>query len=318
MTDVDDHVRLLVKVSTMYYLDGLNQQEISLRLGISRPQISRMLTAARTRGLVQIRIQNPFQSEQVLERAVMETFSLRDVTVIDLPGGSRSQVEREMARSAAAIFESVLRDGDVVGVMAGRGVAALVGEVGQADFPRVRCVPLVGGWGAEDGDTHASTTARRLAQRLRAQAWTLSAPAVVATSGARSLLMGEAQIGPVLDLARRADVNLVGFGPVRGETGLLQDGHLPSAELEAAVLAGAVASVGGSLLDIQGALVHFEASARLIGLELPEIRQARSVIGLGSGPEKVEALLATLRGRWIDVLVTDRATAQAVLEWQLG
>jgi deoxyribonucleoside regulator len=48
MTEMqNERRRLLVKISRLYYEDGLNQQDIAKRLGISRPHVSRMLAAAR-------------------------------------------------------------------------------------------------------------------------------------------------------------------------------------------------------------------------------------------------------------------------------
>ena len=53
MNDIqNERVRLLVKISRLYYEDGLNQQDIAKRLGISRPHVSRMLAVARAEGIV--------------------------------------------------------------------------------------------------------------------------------------------------------------------------------------------------------------------------------------------------------------------------
>ena len=58
--------RLAVKVCELYYYAGLSQKEICAKLGISRPQISRILKEARTSGLITITINNPFGNETAL------------------------------------------------------------------------------------------------------------------------------------------------------------------------------------------------------------------------------------------------------------
>jgi DNA-binding transcriptional regulator LsrR (DeoR family) len=45
------------------------------------------------------------------------------------------------------------------------------------------------------------------------------------------------------------------------------------------------------------------------------LRQHTNVIAIAGGKDKVEAITATLRGKWIDILVTDLETAQQVLEF---
>ena len=62
--------RMLTKVSSLYYNKGLNQQEITDRLGISRPQISRMLSQARAEGIVNIVVKDQFAE-------VVKSFSAR-------------------------------------------------------------------------------------------------------------------------------------------------------------------------------------------------------------------------------------------------
>ncbi len=55
-----DNRRLTIKVSKLYYEENLSQKEIAYLLGISRPQICRILTYARESGCVNIRIEDPF------------------------------------------------------------------------------------------------------------------------------------------------------------------------------------------------------------------------------------------------------------------
>ena len=47
---------LLVKAARMYYELGQSQDQIALEMGVSRSNVSRMLTDAKTQGIVQIRI----------------------------------------------------------------------------------------------------------------------------------------------------------------------------------------------------------------------------------------------------------------------
>ena len=53
---------------------------------------------------------------------------------------------------------------------------------------------------------------------------------------------------------------------------------------------------------------------RVIGLTLAEIRQIERVVGVAGGAAKVEAIRGALKGKLVDVLVTDHLLAQRLLD----
>jgi len=58
----DEELRLLVKVSRYYYEDGLNQDAITARMGLSRSKVSRLMAQAREVGVVQISVATTTQA----------------------------------------------------------------------------------------------------------------------------------------------------------------------------------------------------------------------------------------------------------------
>ncbi|MBO8165065.1 MAG: sugar-binding transcriptional regulator [Brevibacillus sp.] len=311
----EERKRLLVKVSKLYYVDGFNQQEIAERLRISRPNVSRMLSEARSEGIVSITIKNPYEEEQQLERAIAETFGIHDVIVHSSAENDPAALERQLALAAAALLETTLKDNDIVGVMAGRAIAALGKEVEFFSRKQLQFVPLVGGWGIERADWHANTNARVLGETFRSKYWQLNAPAVVSSKETRDALINEPEIQEVLGIARRATVALLGIGQISEEATIVQSGYLNSKELYTIQRRGAVANLCASFLDEQGNILDLPVTERMIGVTLPELRRHTQVIGIASGKDKVPAITATLRGRWIDVLVTDYDTAKNILDW---
>ena len=76
--------RMMLRVSDLYYNHNLNQQEIAHRLSISRPTVSKLLTAAREIGIVTITVadlsgRKHIQLEQILE----EQYGLDEVFNIE-------------------------------------------------------------------------------------------------------------------------------------------------------------------------------------------------------------------------------------------
>ena len=65
------------------------------------------------------------------------------------------------------------------------------------------------------------------------------------------------------------------------------------------------------LLD--GAEIAFEGADRLIAVELEALRHIPVTIGVAIGSDKVESIIAGARGGYFNQLVTDPATAEAIL-----
>ncbi|MCC5468426.1 sugar-binding transcriptional regulator [Pelosinus baikalensis] len=307
--------RLLIKVCQLYYEDGLNQQDIANRLGISRPHVSRMLTAAKKEGIVQISIKNPYSLEQRVEKLLIDTFGIRDAVVVDAPYTDEQSFTLQLGRTGALLMESILKDNDVVGIMAGRAISAIGAEVDYFARSNLQFVPLVGGWGSEGGIWHANSNTMILADKLKSKYWLLHAPAIVTNEELGGLLKKEAGVEKVLNMAKCCDVAVVGIGDVSEKATIVQSGNFNPMDLERVRNSGAVANICASFLDSMGKTIDSTMENKMLGLAAQELRGIRNVIGIAGGKDKVEAITAVLRGKWIDILVTDMVTAQSVLDF---
>jgi DNA-binding transcriptional regulator LsrR (DeoR family) len=76
---------------------------------------------------------------------------------------------------------------------------------------------------------------------------------------------------------------------------------------------GAVGDILGHFLDAEGRPVPHPVNERVIGIALDDLRAIPDVILAAGGLHKVPILRAALRPGWIRTLVTDEATARALL-----
>ena len=76
--------RLLQKVSKLYYEGDYTQQEISKRLKISRPKVSRLLKQARELGIVKISISGIPGIHSDMENALEKKFNITEVFVVEV------------------------------------------------------------------------------------------------------------------------------------------------------------------------------------------------------------------------------------------
>ena len=76
---------------------------------------------------------------------------------------------------------------------------------------------------------------------------------------------------------------------------------------------GAVGDILLRYFDRNGELVSSDMNGRVIGIPLGTFLRIPTRVAAAGGRRKVAAIEGALRGGWINVLITDFSTAQAVL-----
>ncbi len=309
-----EKTRQLIKACTYYYIEELGQQEIAEKMGVSRSQVSRMLTQAKAAGIVNITIKNPFSEEQKYERWLTQRFNLLDAIVIDAPETAPYEFGRRAAQAMTELLSAALKDNTTFGVMAGTAINSISENIGPIDRKGLQVIPLVGGVGSQ-GNWQANLNARNFGEKFNAKYMSLNAPHVVNSLELRNALVNEPEIADVLAQGRKSTTALVGIGQVSSSATIFGTNVFSQAEMGELLEKGAVASICSSFLDANGNVIDFSACPRMIGMTVEEMKQIPKVIGIAWSQEKVPAIAATLRGHWVDILVTSLATAKAIQEY---
>jgi DNA-binding transcriptional regulator LsrR (DeoR family) len=90
------------------------------------------------------------------------------------------------------------------------------------------------------------------------------------------------------------------------------DGFINHQELRELIKLGAVGELTGWAYDARGRFLKGGTNRRLTSLPHP-VPATTLTVAAALGPAKVAAILAALRGRLINGLITDEATAKALL-----
>ena len=303
----------LIKAARMYFLDGRSQDDVARAMGTSRSNVSRMLSAARMQGIVEIRVHDQTTRAAELELALGERFGLQHVRVAAFrPGVDMAAAAGDLA---AQWLDETLHDGDVLGLSWGTSLQAMVDAFSVDQPRRVEVVPLVGGLATVSTLVSGEELVRELAGRLGATYRYLHAPALLRSEAARDSLLAEPTIADVLARALTADIAMVGIGALGiGSSNAIVDGlGLTPAERAAFV---AQAPVGDSCcryFDAAGEPVRGVVHNRVLAIELDQLQALPTVIGIATGAEKAPGVLGALRGELVDGLVTDAALALALL-----
>jgi DNA-binding transcriptional regulator LsrR (DeoR family) len=311
-----DELRLMAKVARLYYVGRLRQTEITERLGIHQSTVSRLLRRAEKEGIVRVTFTAPTGLNTELEDALQTTFDLREAIVVDSID-DEDQIVRDLGAAAAFYLETTLRRNDVIGISSWS--AALLAMVeSMRPSPRaagVSVVQILGGIGNPGAEAHATQLTQRLAQFLAGQPTLLPAPGVVGSADARRVLLKDRYVQAAVDLFKSVTVALVGIGAVEPSKLLATSGNVFSPhELRQLSRRGAVGDICLRFFDADGDAVVSPFDERVISMELAALRRVPRVVGIAGGRRKTAAIRGALAGRRINVLITDRLTAERLLK----
>lgn len=308
-----DDLRLMTKVAKLYYLEGLNQEEIASRCRTSRSTISRLLKQARDAGVVTINVHETSGDFSDLERALERMFGLHEAVVV-AHDEAEGDLQASLGRAAARYIERVVKPGDVLGISWGRTLRATVNYVSGAALGPVTVVPLVGGVGQTDPEIHSNQLAIDLARALGGNWHLLHAPAIVSSPALREAMLGDPKLSEVLEIARSASVALVGIGaPIESST-MIHTGYFGAEEIQELKAHRAVGDVCSQFYDVEGRPCDLQLNGRTIGITLEDLQRISLVVAVAGGPSKVGSVLGALRGGFLNVLITDQRTAESVID----
>lgn len=305
---------LLAQVARDYYEARLTQDEIGRRINASRSTVSRLLQQAQDRGIVRIIIDYPWDRAHDLEERLVERFHLREAQVLLSKGRDEDTVREGMGTLAARIIDREIADGDVLGVSYGRSLASTIEALSPTRRVATTVVPIIGALGSDNPLIDGPELVRRFAQIYGGEFRYLPVPLLVDDHRTRNSLLQLPQIYETLTIARRANIVLMGIGALTpGYSSMIWAGYLGEHELIWLREQGASGHMAAQFYDIQGRLLDVEVNQRSVGIGIRALHGRDPVIAVAGSEGKAEAILGALRGRYLNVLVTDDAAARRVL-----
>jgi DNA-binding transcriptional regulator LsrR (DeoR family) len=308
--------RLLLKVSRLYYENKLTQQEISERMSLSRPKVSRLLKQAEDVGLIKISVLNQPGIHTELENQLEQKYGLVEAVVSEVSEpSSQVSVSREVGLAAAEYFIRAVHDPCVVGMAWGTTLRAMVDALPGQRYPHSQIVQLIGGLGAPESEAHATYILRRLVAQTGARLSILNVPGIVDSVEIKKAFLTDSHVKQVMDSFSTIQVAFVGVGVPTTDSVVMRDGTILSQDqLKQLIKSGAIGDICLRFFNAEGQLVKSEIDERVIGITLDDLKKIRRVVGVTGGPQKHQVIHAALKGGLITVLITDHMCAKKLLE----
>jgi DNA-binding transcriptional regulator LsrR (DeoR family) len=307
-TRLDDAAR----AGWLYYVAGNTQDEIARKLGVSRQSAQRLVSLAVSERLIKFRLDHPIANCIRLSAALTDKFGLRLCEVVPTDPGAPDLLQG-VAAAAATVVEEMLKSDDarVIALGTGRALKATVEQVPRMECPQHRLVSRLGNMMADGAATPYNATIR-LAERVGARHYPFPLPVLSQDPKERAILQRQESVRNTMSLCRNADMTLVGVGQMDATAPLVVDGFMPGDELQELTRAGAVGEITSWVYDSDGHLIDCAFSRRVNSAPLAPA-DGKLVIAVSTGPAKLAATRAALRGQLVNGLITSESMAEALL-----
>jgi len=153
-----------------------------------------------------------------------------------------------------------------------------------------------------------------MAALTRGDAFFLAAPGVAGSAETARIYLDDPFVRATVDRFDQVTLALVGIGAVEPSKLLASSGNIFSAEeLDLLREHGAGGDICLRFFNREAEPLLTPLNERVIGMQLEQLQKVARSVGIAGGQRKLHAIRGALVGRRINVLITDRRTAEALV-----
>jgi len=311
-----DNQLLKLKVSKLYYQKGLSKLEISKRLKISRFIITKLLKEALEDGSVKIIINEPNMSFLELENILEDRFGIYRAIVVET-GYNYDETRRNIGKAAAQCLVDMVSDDDVLGIAWGTTIYEMLNFLpNSVDKKNIKVVQMTGGLSQAPINYDSVKISRQLAEIFNAKCYQMYAPAIFDNEETRELMLSESKIKETLDMFKEINIAITGIGSVFPEpsTILYKEGFIKKDDFEEILKDKPVGNMNAYFFNKNGQKCKSPLDNKTLDMDILQFKKIRYVVGVAGGKFKSEAILGALKGKIINIVVTDEETAKTIID----
>ena len=311
---IDAATRLLTRIAWAYHVEGLTQEGVAQKLGLTRLRVNRALSEARRIGLVRVTFNTAYSACVEAEDALVERFGLDHAYVAPTPSRP-DDVSTIVGAALGNLLSEVLSDPGVTrfGMSWGSTLDQSTRFMEALKRPDLEIVSVMGGL-TKGSDLNSFEITTRLADLAGAQHSYFTAPLYAGSAESRDTILHLDVFRDIIAKLRSVDALALALGDLSPRSLLMRDGLPSDVRLEDLRAAGGVGDVLGTVIDARGQPVDHPLNERVIGIGIDDLGRIPNVIAAAGGLHKVPVIAALLERRVVNTLVTDEQTATHLLE----
>ena len=304
----------LYLVAKMYYIDGMQQNEIARFFGITPMMLSRLLERAKKEGIVTFQVRSPGKINWEMGLQIKKKYpGLREALVVMTEKGEDSR--EEIGAVAAEYVQDILKEDDILGISWGKSILSFVNALNDSRFPNVKVVQMSGGFLYENRyEMMPANIVKKASESLGAVPLFLNAPMFVPSESIKNELMKDSLVQYAHELFGKMQISIYGLSDLRQATSMKEVGIINSDEVEELLNLGAVGDVMGYFLNQKGEIVNWSRTPCYMGASLPLAASAPNAICLATDADKANILDIALTHHYANTVILSHDLASALLE----
>ncbi|CEQ13439.1 SorC family transcriptional regulator [[Clostridium] sordellii] len=251
-------------------------------------------------------VMNDVMGLSKLQQRVKEKLGIKKVIVVPGNFEKNESLLKDVAKSGAEYFLSILKDSNVVSVTGGSTMLEFASSLkSDKKYNQTTIVPARGGVG-KDVETQSNNIVAILGKKLGAHYKLLNVPDELGAEAMKTLSL-EPEINKTLNYIVNTDILVFGIG--RADE-MAKRRKLPKSQVEEILSKGAVGEAFGYYFNKNGEIV---CELNTVGIKLETFKSVKNNIAIFAGSSKAEAVTAISKINQNMVIVTDEESAYKIL-----
>jgi deoxyribonucleoside regulator len=303
----------LAQIAIMHYENGMSQQEIADKLGLSKMTVSRMLQKAKELDIVKTSIKLPFTLHQGIANELLKKYGLKKAIVTKKVDEETVSVPELIGRVYAFYLGVGIPDDFVLGMGVGNTIGQIVQNLVPMKTNNLHIVQLMGGL-SDVTFENPFTIVQETCRKLNAKGTYFTSFATVENRDLRDSLLYNTSMGQqIMETWKICNKALFGIGAIEKGT-LLSPKLVEPGEIERIKKEGAIGDILGHCFNEKGEFVQTDLEDRLVSIPVSMLRGIDERVAVAGGEFKVRAIQGALRSGIVTDLVTDEKTASLLLD----
>lgn len=244
-----------------------------------------------------------------LERELEERMLVDKVIVVAGDSDQDNFVKQELGRAAVTYLANLIKEDVTIAVTGGTTMASVADAMVPFDDHHCLFVPARGGIG-EEVDYQANTIAAKMALAEHGDYRLLYVPDPLSEALYQTMIHEES-IKETLSYIRNAPIIIHGIGEALALAKRRKSSQIVLDKLKEE---SAISEAFGYYFNKDGNIVH---KLRTIGLQLEDLVRTKTVVTVAGGTSKANAIASFMKQRKSDILITDEAAANEILNRDL-
>ncbi len=315
--DPDSKLAQAFTAAQLYYMQDKTMEAIAHELRTSRSSVSRLLSFAREKGIVDIRLTSPHGHGDELERRIRDRFGVR-AHVVPVPENvSEADRLERVALTAARLAAQFIDSNMVVGVAWGSTLSVVSRNLPQKVTHNTTLVQLNGAGNTQTtGVEYSSEILMRFGEAFGAVVQQFPVPAFFDDPATRDAMWRERMTKRVLGLQARMDMALFSVGSPSADvpSHVYVGGYLDETDYASLAADRAVGDVATVFFRADGSWRDVRLNARATGPSLDRLRRVPRRVCIAAGRHKVPAMRGAFAAGLITDIVVDESLAAGLAE----